>query len=333
MIGIYKIINKTNNKIYIGQSIHCGKRLDEHCNGKQFIDEVIQVDGIENFSFEILKSVEKDELNYWEDYFIMKFDCKYPKGYNKRWNTNEQTRKEIQNRLNEESQTSNKRPFEALNYGKQNKAKLTSKQYLVYSFLMSISKWDSQSKEQHYYVYKNSFKIKEACQLIGISQPTWRSAIKKLEDESYIWNFDSYFIIEIPNSYAPLDIKLIRFLLPFGKAIHNGGTIISVYSVLYRHWKYCIENNDSCEITINQLRKLFGVNHDAITLSSYKLMLKVFEAYGLIELTTIKRQFNGNPYTSYIIMNVNTSFSGDLDLDLDQNAPDNIEEILLELEQ
>ena len=41
MIGIYKITNKRNNKFYIGQSIHCGKRFDEHCQGKQLIDETI----------------------------------------------------------------------------------------------------------------------------------------------------------------------------------------------------------------------------------------------------------------------------------------------------
>ena len=35
MEGIYKITNKTNGKSYIGQSVHCGKRLDEHCKGRQ----------------------------------------------------------------------------------------------------------------------------------------------------------------------------------------------------------------------------------------------------------------------------------------------------------
>ena len=81
MIGIYRITNKLNNKSYIGQSVHCGKRLDEHSKGTQLIDEIIQIEGIENFNFEILKEVEKNELNYWEDYFIIKFGTMFPSGY------------------------------------------------------------------------------------------------------------------------------------------------------------------------------------------------------------------------------------------------------------
>ena len=61
------------------------------------------------------------------------------------------------------------RDFEALDYGKAQKAKLTAKQYLVYSYLMYMSVWDAKSREDHYYVYKNSFKIKDACAIIGIS--------------------------------------------------------------------------------------------------------------------------------------------------------------------
>ena len=49
MIGIYKITNKLNGKSYIGQSIHCGKRFDEHNKGKQLIDEVIQIEGGREF--------------------------------------------------------------------------------------------------------------------------------------------------------------------------------------------------------------------------------------------------------------------------------------------
>lgn len=106
MIGIYKITNKLNGKSYIGQSIHCGKRLDEHHKGKQLIDEVIQIEGIENFNFEILKEVDKKHLSYWEDYYIIKYDTMFPKGYNKKWNCNEEIRKEIQQEV--ETETINK---------------------------------------------------------------------------------------------------------------------------------------------------------------------------------------------------------------------------------
>lgn len=106
MIGIYKITNKLNGKSYIGQSIHCGKRFDEHNKGKQLIDEAIQIEGVENFNFEILKEVDKKHLSYWEDYYIIKYDTMFPKGYNKKWNCNEEIRKEIQQEV--ETETINK---------------------------------------------------------------------------------------------------------------------------------------------------------------------------------------------------------------------------------
>ena len=87
MIGIYKITNKLNGKSYIGQSVHCGKRLDEHFKGDLFIDQTIQLEGIENFTFEILKIVPREELSYWEDYYIKEYNTMFPNGYNKRWNT------------------------------------------------------------------------------------------------------------------------------------------------------------------------------------------------------------------------------------------------------
>ena len=92
MKGIYKITNEINGKSYIGKSIHCGERFDEHCKGKQLIDKVIQVEGIENFNFEILKLVDEDKkLSYWEDYYIKKYNTIFPNGYNERWNSDKKT--------------------------------------------------------------------------------------------------------------------------------------------------------------------------------------------------------------------------------------------------
>ncbi len=191
---------------------------------------------------------------------------------------------------------------------------------------MSISKWDAQDKEQHYYVYKNSFVIKEACKLINITQPTWRTAIAKLKTEGYIQEYERYYIIEIPNTYAPLDINLIKFLLPFGGAIKNGGNIISVYSVIYRYWKYSEDNGQVCEITINQLKKLFQARREDSITFAYKLMINLFEFYGLIKIQRIGRQFSGQPYTGYVIQYVNLKLPNQVDLD--ESGPDNIEDIL-----
>lgn len=92
MIGIYKITNDLNGMSYIGQSVHCGKRFDEHCKGDQYIDRVMQTEGIDNFSFKILQKVHKSELSIWEDYYITKYNTMYPNGYNKKWNCSEKTR-------------------------------------------------------------------------------------------------------------------------------------------------------------------------------------------------------------------------------------------------
>lgn len=224
---------------------------------------------------------------------------------------------------------SQERLFEALNYGKSEKAKLTTKQYLVYSYLMSISKWDAQDRENHYYVYKNSFLVKDACALLSISQPTWRSAIKKLKEELYIQEFDKYYIIDIPNTYAPLNINLIKFLIQFGSAIDNGGNIVSVYSLIYRYHKFCYDNNQVCEITINQLRKIFNTKSSKDVMTAYRLMLAIFETYQLIEVNKVGKQFQGCPYTSYIIKRVDLDISNDMALD--EGGPDNIEDIIASL--
>lgn len=100
MVGIYKITNKLNNKAYIGQSVHCGKRLDQHCKGEQLIDEIIQLEGIENFTFEIIKQCNKNELSIWEDYYIIKYNTMFPNGYNKKWNCSKNLRQILTENLN-----------------------------------------------------------------------------------------------------------------------------------------------------------------------------------------------------------------------------------------
>lgn len=103
MIGIYKITNKLDGKSYIGQSIHCEQRFNEHCTGNsQFIDQVIHVTSKDNFDFEILEKVDQEHLSEREDYYIMKYNTLYPNGYNKRMNISKNRKQEEEKETQEE---------------------------------------------------------------------------------------------------------------------------------------------------------------------------------------------------------------------------------------
>ena len=62
----------------------------------------------------------------------------------------------------------------------------------------------------------------------------------------------------------------------------------------------------------------------------YRLMLGLFDSYGLIDMTPVTRENNGIKYTAYLIKSV--SLTIDYDLDLDLNAPESAEDILEKIE-
>ena len=80
MVGIYKITNKINGKIYIGQSMNIERRLKEHMKlikegSKGWYKEAKET-GIENFTFEVVEECERSKLNdredYWQEFFHAK---------------------------------------------------------------------------------------------------------------------------------------------------------------------------------------------------------------------------------------------------------------------
>jgi len=83
-IGIYKIENLVNHKIYIGQSIEIERRWQKHLNANDdfLIHKALRKYGKENFSFTILEECNKEELNEKENYWITYYNCIIPNGYN-----------------------------------------------------------------------------------------------------------------------------------------------------------------------------------------------------------------------------------------------------------
>jgi len=81
MIGIYKITNKINNKVYIGQSKNIEQRWkehirhskDEYSRNKPHIHCAINKYGKENFNFEVLEECKFEELDDKERYYIAKY--------------------------------------------------------------------------------------------------------------------------------------------------------------------------------------------------------------------------------------------------------------------
>ena len=87
MTGIYKITNKLNGKIYVGQSVDIHRRWAEHKknskdkNKTSLLYQAMRADGIENFSFEIIEECSKESLNEREKYWINEYNT-IENGYN-----------------------------------------------------------------------------------------------------------------------------------------------------------------------------------------------------------------------------------------------------------
>ena len=92
MIGIYKIENLINGKIYIGQAVDLKRRISEHKRPSRYnnpnrpeykfaLSAAIRKYGIGNFSFEIIEECKEEELDDKEKYWIQYYNSYYS-GYN-----------------------------------------------------------------------------------------------------------------------------------------------------------------------------------------------------------------------------------------------------------
>lgn len=77
--GIYKITDNITQESYIGQSVSVAERFKEHVkcgvgatptSSSNLLYAAMRRDGIENFSFELLESCEREELDKKEKYYI-----------------------------------------------------------------------------------------------------------------------------------------------------------------------------------------------------------------------------------------------------------------------
>jgi len=88
---IYLITNDINGKLYIGQTRLTLEERREwylvnvkyHKNGRYPIVFAMRKHGFDNFDFETLrKCSSREELDFWESYYIKKLQTQTPNGYN-----------------------------------------------------------------------------------------------------------------------------------------------------------------------------------------------------------------------------------------------------------
>lgn len=92
MIGVYKITNVKNGKMYIGQSFNIENRIRGHMQainrapedkrGQGPLYDDMKKYGVENFDVEILHLCDSRDLDEWEERFIKMYDS-VTKGYNR----------------------------------------------------------------------------------------------------------------------------------------------------------------------------------------------------------------------------------------------------------
>jgi group I intron endonuclease len=81
---IYKITNKVNNKVYIGQTRYTLEfrwRQHQHKKDNTYFHNAIRKYGVDNFSIEILEECDVKDLNSREMFYIAKYDS-FKNGYN-----------------------------------------------------------------------------------------------------------------------------------------------------------------------------------------------------------------------------------------------------------
>ena len=105
---IYKIINKKDNKIYIGQTIRdINTRWKEHLkkgSNCRYLSAAIKKYGIDNFEFKLICISFDDKLDNIEIEYIKKYNSLVPNGYNLRnggnnGKHNEETKNKISDSL------------------------------------------------------------------------------------------------------------------------------------------------------------------------------------------------------------------------------------------
>lgn len=216
---IYLIKNKINNKNYVGQTIreNVNERWKEHKykKGCPLLKNAIKSHGILNFDFKIIIICFDSDLNFYEEFYIKKYNSLYPNGYNLLKGGEQNNLSEFNNKkiyqydkdgkfLNEYKSLKEAGNLNKLSAKNISKCASSKRSKTCGNFIWKYEKCDISDEEKINKTYKKIFQydingkfikeyknINEASQINNISRnKISECANGKLElGDNYIWSF------------------------------------------------------------------------------------------------------------------------------------------------
>lgn len=181
--------------------------------------------------------------------------------------------------------------------------RITSKQWKIYYYMISVSQFNAQSIQKYYYIYKKHFNITKVCRNLGIkSIQTFYNALKKLEEQDLIKQDESCYFLFIKN-WIEIDKDVLIGLLKCSKEDEKDIDLLRIYLILKKNNKNALYDLQN-DFTIRKLCTMLG--HSNKTSSYYKSIryyLEILNYWGLIKLS-LRKEYNENLKKNYSIYHV-----------------------------
>ena len=200
--------------------------------------------------------------------------------------------------------------------------KFTNKQLAVYYWLISKAYYNSEKREDHYYIYNSDINYSKMARELGIgSVNTIKAALDKLEMYNYICRLKDTICIPHKEYYTYLDISLIRFLLAWTPIL--GAEILMFYSVLKRFFELNNANSHKTRFNTKLMLQLLGYDTTHAELyKKFRLYIAFLESYKLINTTTQVKTNRGCEYLEYTLWSITDKVSKECNYDDHEQAPE-----------
>lgn len=193
---------------------------------------------------------------------------------------------------------------------------ITSKQWQIYYYLLSISNYNSKSIENHRYVYKKNFSVSAAAKFLGISRPTIYTALSNLELSGLVISQEDYYLLYSKN-WVKINNNTLKALLGFSAKASRKIDLLRVYLILKKLSEIAQTSEDMC-FTKRDLVEILG--HGTTHASEYeevRYYLALLSHVQLIELKFHTDYKEG--LGSYVVYHLQKVFDEPLNGDLEIN--------------